>query len=242
MDKQVIQEREYVFPYHHLPELDGHQVVRPGRTLFWCLDWANYMFKVMEYLQRYQPRSLLDVGCGDGRLFTLVEHIPVLVGVDVSARALAFASAFNPGAVFVHGTVDDVEGTFDAITLIEVIEHIPDDGIPHLVQSLDRRLKEQGVVIVSVPTINSPLSPKHYRHYTLPLLVSHMAPLKLVEYSFVSAKGWQAWLLRHMLANRLYTLNHEGLVALISRLSRRWTYRGSEKTGLHLVATFRKKD
>jgi SAM-dependent methyltransferase len=95
-------------------------------------------------LKRRGVRRVLDFGCGFGeflemcRLFGFEAH-----GVDRS-------SARRSGAgVEIHSDLDKVPGSFDAITMFEVLEHL-DDPLAAL-KSLRSRLNQGGLMIVEVP-------------------------------------------------------------------------------------------
>ncbi len=66
----------------------------------------------------------LYIGCGNGRNFVpLVEAGLDLVGLDVSAAALAQLAQRLPGAQLVHGDLSAVAGDFDVVIGIQVFQH-----------------------------------------------------------------------------------------------------------------------
>ena len=66
----------------------------------------------------------LYIGCGNGRNFVpLAEAGLDLVGVDISADAIAQLGARLPGANLVHGDVSAVEGRFGVVVGIQVFQH-----------------------------------------------------------------------------------------------------------------------
>jgi len=89
-------------------------------------------------------RRVLDYGCGFGeflevcRLFRMEAH-----GVDRSALRRLGAG------VHIHADLEHVPGTFDAITLFEVLEHL-DDPLAVL-KALRSRLNPGGLMVVEVP-------------------------------------------------------------------------------------------
>lgn len=123
-------------------------------------------------------KSWLDVGCGDGRLISLLAENKDMkaTGVDLCQEAIAHARAFNPGGNFICGPVSAVEQKFDLVTAIEVMEHI-DDALS-FVDSLCERLDNGGRLIIGVPALNKPRSAKHYRHYDEKLLIEQINPEK----------------------------------------------------------------
>ncbi len=106
-----------------------------------------------------QP-SILDLGCGDGALFYyLRKGFPGarLFGIDGSkdgiehARA-ALAAHSVEGVELTHLDFNDlgtVEARFDAVTCLDVIEHMRDmDGFLKKIRAL---LSDEGVLVMSTP-------------------------------------------------------------------------------------------
>lgn len=88
-----------------------------------------YQQHVLKKVTLESPDSVLDFGCGDGYFIgSLPSTIPVRIGLDLSAKAIAFAKAFNSKCIFYSNVAElsEVNQKFDIITAIEVIEHIPD--------------------------------------------------------------------------------------------------------------------
>lgn len=87
---------------------------------------------------------VLDFGCGFGQFLEMCR----LFGLD--AHGVDRSNARRSGAgVQIHAELDEVPGTFDAITMFEVLEHL-DDPLSML-KTLRTRLKPRGVMIVEVP-------------------------------------------------------------------------------------------
>lgn len=235
--KFTIQDSLYEFPYHYLPTLDQSATFRLHRSLTWGLDYMTYISFVVELLRQSIPNSLCDVGCGDGRLLHMVKSfVPQVTGIDLSERAIAFARAFNPEVEVLCGDIVDLSQQFDAVTLVEVLEHIPDWQISEFVHNTAHLLAPNGYMIVTVPTVNVPLNKKHYRHYDIQLLRNTLAPhFQIKEYWWLYRRSFAEQLIRRILYNRLFLLNSSQALALIWKIHRRFTYFADSKTGAHLV-------
>lgn len=127
----------------------------------------------------------LDAACGVGYgSQMLLQNSPVVVGVDFSPGAIAWADKYFQGPTYVCGNIEEEpwEGKFETVVSIETIEHLKDPG-----RALEAFRKAcVGRFIASVPneekypfkaeSFASDESP-HYRHYTPKefddLLVSH---------------------------------------------------------------------
>jgi len=169
-DKFEIQEKEYHFPYHHLPHLDNKQHVVNYRSLAWGFKYFCYLLHFKNRMESLKINSVLDVGCGEGRFLGLLNsEINRKVGVDLSERAIGFAKAFHPNIEFLAKDASEIDEKFDMVTAIEVLEHIPDEEVISFFKKLADKTNEHGKIMISVPTTVKPLSAKHYRHYNLSL-------------------------------------------------------------------------
>ena len=237
----LIQSKAYAFPYHYLADVSPDGTISIYRQLVWGLEYMTYMIWVRDQILRIRPRNLLDVGCGDGRLCSLLEAWSGrYVGVDLSEQAIAFARAFNPGAEFIVGSASDVPGTFGVVACVEVLEHIPDQDLAGFVASLREKVSPQGGLLVSVPTIVRPVSPKHYRHYTLELLREHLgAYFDIVSHVYLCRCGYQTDLLNRLLSNRLFILHWSKLRRWVWKVHSARYFYAQSTNGAHLAAWLR---
>lgn len=86
---------------------------------------------VLEVLDHLGPRSILDIGCGNGSLTRkLGEAGYAVTGCDADAGGIALARRAGPRIRFEHlGVHDDpasLNARFDAIVSTEVVEHLFD--------------------------------------------------------------------------------------------------------------------
>jgi SAM-dependent methyltransferase len=95
-------------------------------------------------LQDLGVRRVLDFGCGYGEFLQMANLFGLeAVGVDRS-------SARRGGAgITIHAELDEVSGTFDAITMFEVLEHL--DAPLEILECLRERLPSGGLMIVETP-------------------------------------------------------------------------------------------
>jgi 2-polyprenyl-3-methyl-5-hydroxy-6-metoxy-1,4-benzoquinol methylase len=239
-----IQEAQYDFPYHYIPHFSSTGVPSLARRMTWGLEYLCYQMHLREKVVVLQPGSVLEVGCGDGYFVGgLPGEIPVRVGIDLSVRAIAFARAFHPTCQFYTGDVATLDGQFDVVAAIEVLEHVPDDMLPGFFRELHRKLGPLGILLISVPTTVVPRHKKHYRHYTLELLEEQLElsgiPLVVDAVEYVYRNPWWERLLSRFLDNPLFSLE----VKSVTRLAwhRVWNkYRFADaRTGRHMVVTLR---
>ncbi|WP_181899207.1 class I SAM-dependent methyltransferase [Lachnotalea glycerini] len=104
--------------------------------------------------------SILEVGCGDGKLIKYVcDNVEQckIYGVDASEKMIDYAEARfesneNKNEIkFIAGLIETVnfEQTFDIIIMKQVLHHINNPKI--ILQKLEKNLAENGVLILMVP-------------------------------------------------------------------------------------------
>jgi 2-polyprenyl-6-hydroxyphenyl methylase / 3-demethylubiquinone-9 3-methyltransferase len=103
-----------------------------------------------------EGKSALDVGCGAGLLCEPLARLGAKVtGVDPSPEVIAVArdhaAAVGVQVDYRVGDVQELEGKFDLITSLEVIEHVADPA-PFL-KALAKRLAPNGLLILSTPNV-----------------------------------------------------------------------------------------
>lgn len=103
-----------------------------------------------------QNGRILDVGCGNGLYLALMKQLGWdVVGVEVDPKAAEIAqSCFG---ISVHiGTLEDApfeEASFDAVTMIHVIEHMPDPISS--IRLAAHFLKARGWLVIMTPNASS---------------------------------------------------------------------------------------
>ncbi|MBN2139237.1 MAG: methyltransferase domain-containing protein [Sedimentisphaerales bacterium] len=97
----------------------------------------------------------LDFGCNEGHFLSSLKskQIGRLVGVDASSEAIARGKKLYDDIELIHvsaaASLPFGDGTFDSITIMDVIEHIFKQH--ELLSELRRVLKNDGTLIVTVP-------------------------------------------------------------------------------------------
>ena len=245
--KQQQQENQYSFPYHYVPQW-GERFTQV-HTMRWGYEYASYMEFVTTLLKdKYRPKKMIDVGCGDGRLvFEVSKHMPKVdvSGVDYSAQAISFAKAFNPKITFYTGDITDPSfsvGKYDTATLVETLEHIPPETIKKFVKGLHNLLDDRGHLIVTVPCSNVPVSKKHYQHFTLEHLKDTLSPYFVLKDSFyTNSTSFQVTIIKKLLHNRLFSLEINKLSNFLFNYYKKHLFRANKNTGRHVIGVFVKK-
>lgn len=144
------------------------------------IDYAGYISLVLQLLAPLPASTILDAGCGDGRVASdLVAMGHRVVGIDYAERAVAFSRLFVPEAEFHTCDLRDLKverfpqfrARFDAALLVETIEHVPAAEQSGVLHNLKQCLKPGGRLILSVPSVHLPTNEWHYKHFTLPEVI-----------------------------------------------------------------------
>jgi 2-polyprenyl-3-methyl-5-hydroxy-6-metoxy-1,4-benzoquinol methylase len=247
-NKFELQDKHYEFPYHHIPHFDKTSGVGVRtRTLGWGLEYLCNLKHIRDLIENLSPKSVLDIGCGDGRLLGMLsEKIPRRIGIDLSERAIGFAKAFHPDIEFRVADASDLDETFDLALTMEVLEHVPDEQISGFLRGLFERVNKGGHVILSVPTIAFPVQTKHYRHYEIALLKSQLrdagVTMKIgqVEYIFKQDFPLFFGMIDKLTQNRWWTLEADFFRKLLWRYIWEKHRFATEKNGRHLITVLKK--
>jgi 2-polyprenyl-6-hydroxyphenyl methylase / 3-demethylubiquinone-9 3-methyltransferase len=101
-----------------------------------------------------EGKTALDVGCGAGLLAEPLARLGAKVtAIDASPEVIAVArehaAAMGLDIDYRAGDVQELEGEFDLITCMEVIEHVADSAV--FLRALAKRLAPSGLLIMSTP-------------------------------------------------------------------------------------------
>jgi SAM-dependent methyltransferase len=231
-DRQKTQEAQYFFPYHHLCDYD-HGVISFHRFFPWVMPYLGRMNIVVQTLKSLEFNTFLDVGCGDGKLLEVLSGTfpdKSFMGIDYSEKSIMLAKALC-AADNVEWSVEDIlqdrtgqdrtgqdrtgqdrtgqDRTFDVISLIEVIEHIPPADMPIFLLEVKKRLSDDGIVLCTVPSVNMPLSKKHYQHFTIEKLRDyfHQADFHVRRVEMIDGNPLLLRLARRLIVNRFWMCN-----------------------------------
>ncbi len=150
------------------------------------------MRRVLGALRGLAPTSLLDIGSGRGTfLWPLVDAFPTLpiTALDRDARRIADITAVRAGGAdsvtAVRGDAARLafaDATFDGVTMLEVLEHIPDAPCA-LAEAL--RVASR-FVILSVPS-KPDNNPEHIHLFTGDMLAQmlHAAGARRISLDYV---------------------------------------------------------
>lgn len=220
--EQKLQDIEYSFPYHYIPQYKN----KFTQNYNW--GWGKQYISAIEFIlneikqEKNNIQSIADIGCGDGRFTREISNTfqdKNIMGIDYSLRAIDLAKALNPGMQFENKDIinDDIEQKFDAITLIEVFEHIPLELCHDFVRATSKLLNKKGVIFLTVPHQNKPVIKKHFQHFNYENLVKYFKDNFMVEkVEYIQMQNKLLTALTKIFVNKYWIIN--------SKLLNNWFY------------------
>lgn len=100
---------------------------------------------------------ILDIGCGDGQFLYLCKQKGYdISGVEYDKNLSSYANHKLNNCVLSGAYSKSMfpENTFDVVSLIQVLEHIPDPK--YVIEIIRYHLKPDGIVIIEVPSVRAP--------------------------------------------------------------------------------------
>jgi len=139
--------------YKHIEEYDWVKVTDNFKGLESIFHRLR-QFLILQLIRQYKKgQTILDAGCGTG---LILRKLPKgTIGIDINPRNIKKAKKHAPFAKVMLADIEKLpfkKETFSTIVSTEVIEHQPDPK--PTVQELKRVLKNDGVLIGSVPAIS----------------------------------------------------------------------------------------
>ena len=153
---------------------------------------------LIDSVVKLQGKHVLDVGCGGGILSeSMARRGAKVLGIDLGEKALKVAQLHRLESaveveyrhVSVEALAEETPESFDAVTCMELLEHVPDPWA--VVQSCATLVKPSGTVFFS--TINR--NPKAYLYAVVGAeYVLNMLPRGTHEYEkFIKPSELAAW-------------------------------------------------
>lgn len=245
-NEQKIQEDEYSFPYHYIPER-GDQISF-HRSWRWALHYLGAFDLLINKLRTIPFNNLVDIGTGDGRLVReLSREFPEkqVTGIDYSEKAIALAKVLNPALDFRKLNIleDSLTSHYDCGTMIEVFEHIPVALAGDFAKAAAELIRPGGYLYVTVPHKNLPLQEKHFQHFTRDHLYSYYEEwFEEEETLFLHPDATFTTLFKWLLFNRYFMLRYQKLVnKLYSHYFKKHLVTREESKGMRLFMVLKKR-
>ncbi len=241
---QLIQEEEYSFPYHYIPE---YKNFTQSHNWTWGINYIAAIELILNKVKEVQVDSIIDIGCGDGRLTReIFKNInDNVIGIDYSSKAINIAKSLNPNIDFINKDIskDSLNNKYDLAVMIEVFEHIPIDQCENFIKGISNIINPNGALLLTVPHKNKPLQDKHFQHFDSDLINNYFEKyFEIEELIFFDKKTKLTKVLKIVLSNKLYILNNQKLKNIIYKTFKNHCFETSEDRCLRLFAKLKRKN
>lgn len=172
----VNEEKRYLLSFLNMVEEDYEQMNKFEGEYWWHVGRRIILGRLIgKYAASFKnDLSILDVGCGTGGNFGVLEKFGNVIGADSSDFALQFCRRQNKNVKLVSGNVLPFpDGSFDIVTLFDVLEHIEKEE--EMINECRKVLKQGGKAVITVPAYESIWSRHdeimgHHRRYRKKML------------------------------------------------------------------------
>jgi len=128
--------------------------------------------EILKGLDIQKTDSVLDFGCGIGRLTKPISHLcKEIIGADISEKLIGYASKYcdNENTLFKPLNNEEGDGlplnTFDKAYSIIVIQHIEKNKSFRALYNICKSLKMNGKMLIQFPSLEK--NEKMYKNYML---------------------------------------------------------------------------
>lgn len=143
-------------------------------SYWWFVARRDLAHSLVQRFFHSRPGRLLDVGCGTGATLRTLGSFGLAVGLDYSRLALDYCRRRGQRAL-VQADAERLpfaDGSFDAVTLLDLLEHVDDELA---MREVARVLRPGGWVFITVPAVPAVWSEhdealQHRRRYLRPRL------------------------------------------------------------------------
>ena len=135
------------------------------KTHWWFVARRRILDGVVAGLGLPANARILEAGCGTGGNLPMLARHGEVFAFDVSETARSLASEWGVAELSAGSLPDHIpfaEGHFDLVVLLDVLEHVEDDGAA--LRALRTRLKPGGLLLITVPALPALWSYHDERH------------------------------------------------------------------------------
>lgn len=113
------------------PDYNAYWLEKRGESIGKLSSWQQQRAEItLSYIERHEPVSIIDIGCGDGSVLKYIKdraNLRRAVGIDVSSLALEKAKDF--GIETIQADIQGLNSMVDVpqvdyVLMFEILEHI----------------------------------------------------------------------------------------------------------------------
>ena len=115
--------------------------------------FEQFAFNYKKFFPKDKNARLLDIGVGRGEMLSFFKNQGYVnyLGIDISSSCVDFCKSLGLNVELVDNIssfLRDKSETYDLITMIDVLEHIPKDEVIPILKAINNCLKSGGILII----------------------------------------------------------------------------------------------
>ncbi len=115
--------------------------------------YENLYVHYLQLLEKYNPDTILDVGCGNGTLLEKLTRRYRARGIDLSAKMVEIARAKGLNAS--QRRLEDLSERFDAVLAVaDVLNYMSQKELQPFLEAVDTRLESGGLFLCDINTLH----------------------------------------------------------------------------------------
>lgn len=119
-------------------------------------NYPHYLRFIKKFLPKEKDISILDLACGHGALIFCLKELGYnnIRGIDISPEQVDLAHKFGLNEIQCLDMMNFLlhqEDTYDAIFLMDILEHLNKNELIAFLESINKSLKKNGIVVIHVP-------------------------------------------------------------------------------------------
>jgi trans-aconitate 2-methyltransferase len=151
------------------------------------------LFRELKRLGLSRKSSVLELGCGIGVMTSLIAGIAkngFIEAVDISPESIAEAKKRIKYQALINFIVADLKHfessrkDFDFITLMDVLEHIPEEDHSLLFEKISLLMHKDSVLFISIPTPHSIVYEKLYLPENVQIIDLELKADQLLDHAY----------------------------------------------------------
>jgi len=177
------------------------------RPHFWFAAKLKLIENLLEevFVNEKNDRSILDIGCGTGTEFDILNKFGQITALDTNQTALDLIK--QKGSSVILADIEKfilLKNSYDAVCCFDLLEHLTDDK--KVLKNIFHSLKNNGYLLFTVPAFKfifstHDLALKHQRRYSKKDIAGK---LKSCSFTIVSLNYWNAILFPIEVVIRLF--------------------------------------
>lgn len=182
-------------------------IYKNGSNKFFSFNSFNESKLILDFLDNWEGKHVLEIGCGEGALATMIGFAGAkkVDAIDYSKEAIKEAKQriHLKNVDFICEDIANIDQKYDVVIMQGVLEHI-DKPFDALKSIMDNNVRNEGLLITTSPSF---LNPRGYIWMTLQLLFD--VPMSLSDIHFLCPFDFDSFVTKHNYKMQIKSTDHD---------------------------------